>query len=235
MIDWHSHILPGIDDGSKNVDESILMLEHLSRQGITTVIATPHFYADNNSVEDFLELRAKSLKRLSERMNNDYPQILLGAEVCYYPGIAKLADLKKLCIEGTDILLLEMPLSKWTEYTVNEVIELSNSGDFTVVLAHIERYIKFQSKATLKKLHDNEILMQMNASFVNSFRTRKKAFGFIRNGVVRFLGSDCHNMTTRPPRIGGAYNFIRKKIGDDFVSQMNEYGFSMLKEINILF
>ena len=93
MIDFHSHVLPGIDDGSSCVEESLDMLRIAKSQGVITMLATPHFYAQNNSVGHFLKDREKSLNKLkacTEYMKDDvYPDIKLGAEVCYFNGIGQ--------------------------------------------------------------------------------------------------------------------------------------------------
>ena len=99
MIDFHTHILPGVDDGSKNVEESLLMLDSMKNQGVKTVIATPHFYANDESVESFLSRRNEAFSSLKKSLA-DGPEIILGAEVRYYDGISRLEDLKKLRIEG---------------------------------------------------------------------------------------------------------------------------------------
>jgi len=111
MIDFHAHILPGIDDGSKSVDESMTMLDSMSKQGIKKVIATPHFFANYESVDSFIERRKTAFQFLEERPPNS-PEILLGAEVKYYDGISHLLDLKKLRIEGSRLLLFEMPFNR---------------------------------------------------------------------------------------------------------------------------
>ena len=93
MIDFHSHVLPGIDDGSSCEEESLDMLRIAKSQGVITMLATPHFYAQNNSVGHFLKDREKSfnkLKACTEYMKDDpYPAIKLGAEVCYFDGTGK--------------------------------------------------------------------------------------------------------------------------------------------------
>ena len=150
MIDFHSHILPAMDDGSKNEQESIAMLTELKNQGITRVIATPHFYANGESVSAFLSRRQKSFEKLN--LNSNFPQVVLGAEVRYYEGISRLADLTKLCINGTDLLLLEMPSAKWTDFVIKELISLASNGNITLVLAHIERYIFMQPKSVFVDL-----------------------------------------------------------------------------------
>ena len=82
MIDIHSHILPGIDDGSQSVEESHALLALLREQGVETVVATPHFYADRNDPENFLRRRKEALARL-DHGETEMPRILLGAEVAY--------------------------------------------------------------------------------------------------------------------------------------------------------
>lgn len=230
FIDWHSHLLPFIDDGSRDIKESLNLLEMLAEQGINKVVATPHFIADKISVEEFLIKREKSFNQLKAVVAEGMPQILLGAEVEYYPGICRLAGLKKLCIEKSGILLLEMPISPWTEYTVKELTEIAATKNITLVLAHIERYLKLQSPKILERLMQSGVLMQVNANFFTNIRTKRKALALLKKGNIQLLGSDCHNITSRPPTIGKAYEIIKNKFGEDFVCQMNEYGNSLLVE-----
>ena len=229
MIDWHSHIRPGIDDGSQNEEESLSMLRSLGDQGVECVIATPHFYANDESVEEFLARRNESISRLQKKMNGDCPRVVCGAEVRYYPGIGKMSELDKLKIGSTDLILLEMPMNKWTEYTLRELVELSSSGKLTVIMAHIERYLSFQDRSVWRRLNESGLLMQVNASFVYGCKTKRKALKLIGDGKIQFIGSDCHNMTTRSPQIGKAYDLIKKKYGEEYVAQMNEYGYQILE------
>lgn len=228
MIDWHSHILPAMDDGSKDVAESISMLGMQTSQGVGTVIATPHFYANDETVASFIERRAKAFEALKEQLGENGPHILLGAEVRYYQGISRLEGLKDLTIEGSKLLLLEMPMSVWTETMVRELVELSGKNSVRIVLAHVERYIKLQKNAVWNRLLESGIMMQVNASFFTSLASRRKAITLLQDGVVQFLGSDCHNLTTRPPVLGQAAEVIRKKLGNGFLDQMQEYGYSLL-------
>ncbi len=229
MIDFHSHILPGIDDGSRNVEESVSLLKMLAEQGITTAVATPHFYAERQSLESFIQRRDKAYERISESIEDGFPNIILGAEVRYYTGISQLEDLHRLCIENTNLLLLEMPMIKWTEYTVGELTELSSRGDMTIVLAHVERCIGMQSSREINELHNSGVLMQCNADYFLSFSTKRKAISMLRRGEISFLGSDCHNLTSRPPRIGEAYRIIGKKLGTDFLKEFDDYGKKVLE------
>ena len=111
MIDVHCHVLPGIDDGSRSVEMSIDMLHEMKKQGIDKVIATPHFYPMSNSPERFLTNRQRAYEQLMEAVDEDCPVIVLGAEVMYFEGISRFDGLRDFRAEGTEILLLEMPLS----------------------------------------------------------------------------------------------------------------------------
>lgn len=223
MTDFHSHILPKIDDGSRSTEESILMLKALRQQGVDRVVATPHFYANDESVSEFLARRQASYIELMISLPPDMPEIIQGAEVKFYDGISRLQELKSLCIQGTKLLLLEMPFTKWTEYTIRELIDISSDGKVTLVLAHIERYMKFQKPDVFYRLLDSGILMQINASFINDFFTGRKAIGLLKKGAVHFLGSDCHNMNDRAPDIGRAFRTIEKKLGKEFNSSFDDY------------
>jgi protein-tyrosine phosphatase len=229
MIDWHSHVLPKMDDGSKSVEESLSMLDVMSAQGVTTVIATPHFYANEDSVDSFLRRRKASYEMLSQRLNLSHPKLHCGAEVAYYPGISKLESLKSLAIENTNVLLLEMPFSKWTEYTVKELIELSGTSGLRIVLAHIDRYIDLQGINVFSELCYNGIYMQVNSIYFKGFFNKRKALNLLDAGLIHFIGSDCHNMTSRPPNLILAYDLIRRKFGSEYVIQMNEFGNKILE------
>lgn len=232
MIDWHSHILPEMDDGSHDAAESISLINMQVSQGIDTVIATPHFYANDEAVDAFLDRRKKSFELLKAELLADSPKILLGAEVRYYQGISRMADLKALRIEGSKLLLLEMPISSWTEYMVRELVEMSGRSSIRIVLAHIDRYLNLQKQSVWERMQESGILMQANAGFFVSLASRRKALSLLKEGNIHLVGSDCHNTKSRPPQIGKAFEIIQKKLGEEYIHQMNEYGHSLLAEIS---
>ena len=231
MIDWHSHVLPQIDDGSRSLEESAELLTMLSAQGVNTVIATPHFYPNDESVSKFLERRALAYEKLASILNDGMPKVILGAEVSYYSGISHNEELSKLCIEGTRLLLLEMPFAKWTDHTIREIIEIASRGDVTVVLAPIERYFDIQSEKIFASLQEYGVIMQVNSSFFNRNTTKRKALKLLANGKIQLIGSDTHNVSTRPPTLSDAYNTIEKKFGKDFIYEINGYGRFLLDKI----
>ena len=226
MIDWHGHVLPEIDDGSRNVQDSLAMLEKQKDQGVEVSLATPHFYANDESVENFLRRRAEAYEKLKKALPENSPKIVLGAEVRYYPGISRLEGLKSLRIEGTKLLLMEMPVEVWSESAIRELIQLAGKGSYRIILAHIERYYKLQKRSVWESLNQSGILSQSNASFFASFATKHKALSLLREGLVQLIGSDCHYF--RSIQLSEAYGYIQKKLGEDFFNEMNEYGYSLL-------
>ncbi len=232
MIDWHSHILPKVDDGSKSVSESLEMLKIMSSQGVDKVVATPHFFANDESVDSFLERRSNSYLELEKALEDskDFfeglkaPEIIMGAEVKYYNGISRLADLNKLAFQNRKLIMIEMSMSRWTEYTVKEIVELSQNHRLTVIIAHVERYASFQRVETMERLYESGVLMQVNSSFFTNFSTKRKAVKMLEKGDIHLIGSDCHNLTSRPPTLKDAFEYIEKKLGENFIRQFNRYG-----------
>ena len=141
-----------------------------------------------------MDRREKAKLRLQEVLPEAMPQIRLGAEVRYYEGISRLEDLSKLRIENSKLLLLEMPLMRWNESILRELCELSSRSRVKVVLAHIERYLSMQDSRSIERLCEGGILFQVNASFFQSFRTRRRAFSLLKKGRVHFVASDCHGI-----------------------------------------
>jgi len=203
MTDIHCHVLPQMDDGSRSPGESLAMLQTMALQGVDCVAATPHFYADENSLEEFLDRRAASVEKLSGMYWPGLPALKLGAEVYYFEGISRCEGLDALKIEDTGLLLLEMPFCRWSRRVLQEVRELQTSRP-TVLLAHIERYLSWQDPETWNVLADWGVLNQCNASFFLRWQTRRRAIRMLREGKIHLLGSDSHNMDTRPPQLKAA-------------------------------
>lgn len=200
MIDLHTHILPGMDDGSKTVRESIQLLRMERQQGVNLVVLTPHYYSSQNSPEAFLRRRQRSWQALSGALEEGTPKLLLGAEVQYFESIGNLDNIQDLCIGGTRLLLLEMPFRRWDERTIQTVLSLNGTNGIQIVLAHVERYLSYPGNpAALDLLRRNGILSQMNVSCFDGWFRRRKATAMVREGKVHMFGSDCHNLSGRKP------------------------------------
>ena len=214
FADIHTHILPGMDDGASTVEESLMMLSELFRQGVTTVAATPHFYADRESPKDFFERRQEAFSRLEGKLNGDLT-VLPGAEVRYYQGISGTTELPELTIGDTNLLLLEMPFGEWTPSVVNEVYSLQRDRKLQVVIAHIDRYFSRNNLKYTEGMRSFGIMFQLNADVFFDRKRKSTALKMLESKAVDFIASDCHNMTSRPPMLTEAYTVMEKKLGSD--------------------
>ena len=217
MIDVHSHILPQIDDGSQSMEETLGMLEQLKQQGVTKVVATPHFYAHKDNLDAFLACRAQSVAKLPQRA--DLPQVIVGAEVAYFSGIGQSLEMKKLQIGDTGLLLIEMPFTNWTACMVQDICAVSDQLGLQPVLAHVNRY-RGQMNRFADILLEQGVLFQCNAEALFSFFSRRWTLKQFTRGSIHFLGSDCHNLATRPPMLADAVKIIKEELGEDVLQSI---------------
>lgn len=214
MLDFHSHILPGIDDGSSSVEQSVAMLREEARQGIGCVIATPHFYPRKEDVDSFLKRRNAAWTALREAMaqQEGLPELLVGTEVFYYTGMGDSPDLRKLAIEGTNCILIEMPDGDWAPRMYRELEKISLQQGLIPVIAHIDRYIRpWRTKGIPQRLGALPVLVQANGSFFLNKKTRPLALRLLNKGQIHLLGSDAHNMENRAPNLGA----VRSVLGEE--------------------
>ena len=218
--DFHSHILPEMDDGASSSDISVAMLMSLKQQNMDFVCLTPHYSYHRESIDLFLARRAESYHKLMEALQQKgledaVPQIKFAAEVRVETSLMEEPDLHKLCYTGTCALLLELPFNK-LENRIYETIEnIALKYHIIPVIAHFERYKEFYDREDRERILSLPyVIIQINAETVQSFSERKFVFSLISQGVPVILGSDAHNMTSRPPDIEKAYNKIDAKIKD---------------------
>jgi protein-tyrosine phosphatase len=218
IYDFHSHVLPGVDDGSASLDESIGLLRMEAEQGIGHVVATPHFYPRYDSPEKFLARRREAELRLREEMekHTGLPRLTMGAEVYFFPGISESDVLSELTIGKNGYILIEMPQPPWSERAWRELAEISYRQGLTPILAHIDRYIgPLRTYGIPQRLQELPVLVQANAEFFRGPLSGKMAMGMLRRDQIHLLGSDCHNLTTRKPDLDQAIRKIRAALGEE--------------------
>lgn len=234
FLDFHSHVLPAIDDGSRDVETSLEMLKILWSQGVKRVIATPHFDATRLSPNEFLQKRDESEQILRKAMDESgdkdrMPELLTGAEVFYFQGISSSEAMKELCVSNTSLLLLEMPFCPWSRSEVEEVLTIREKLNVIPVLAHLDRYFPFQKKAVLNEMLSGDVLVQINADAFLNGKTARKAFKLMDSGRIDFLGSDCHNLSSRGPNFDKAVEVISKKKRSASLSDIYKSGNEFFK------
>lgn len=232
-VDLHSHVLPEMDDGCKNCEESGIVLAQSLEQGIQGIAATPHYYPIE-TVEQFLKRRQQSYESLLKyikKNNLRTPRICLGAEVAYRTGISHEPSLKKLCYGSSEYLLFELPFQKWKPSVLQEIYVIRNTRGIIPVIAHVERYMKFQDRKTLSELFDMDIVIQMNAEYLlHGWLERRKAFRMIRNKKIQILSSDCHNIEKRPPNLESGIQQLQKAGLDDHIEELRLEGIEIFQK-----
>ncbi len=307
MTDFHTHILPGIDDGSQNLEETRRLLAQEMQQGVDCILATPHFYAGRDTEEHFFKKRERALAAVRETLAADedigwemahpsspcsagtlrdaerkasadadlkpthktrsrvlhtkeetvqagglpgrlepaggghlpepettessgaekktIPEIRAAAEVYYFPHMGEADILPRLCMEGGNLLLLEMPFVQWTESMYRDVERILRKQKLTVMLAHVERYWEFQrDKGVWNAVFDLPVYPQINAGSLLRFRSRGFVLKFLKAGHKVLLGSDCHHSEYRPVNLVAGREVIRKKLGEGTLKEMDLLG-----------
>lgn len=235
MVDFHSHILPEMDDGADSVETSLAMLRESSRQGVDLICATPHFYADEEDPKSFLQRRSEAYSRLREAMGDGkgYPDILLGAEVLYFPGISVAEEMRELCLEGTFFLLVEPPMLPWSEAMLDEIEACVSSLRCIPVIAHIDRYMRLlNAPELLNRVAGRKMLIQANAAFFLHRQSRAAALDSLRDGRIHFLGTDCHDLFDRPPNLEAALDVIRKSGAEKDFERFNARVMQAIKQVS---
>lgn len=226
LMDFHSHILPEIDDGSASVEESIEMLRIARDQGIRHMVATPHFYANHHDPIHFLEKRkcAEELLRREMEKYSGLPQITVGAEVFFFHGMSESDLLPQLTIGGKRCMLIEMPQGHWSDEMLREVADIWEKRDILPILAHIDRYITpWRAQKLIRKVSQLPVYVQANAEFFLDRATAPLALRMLRADQIQLLGSDCHNLRSRRPNLGEAVEVIGRKLGPDVLETVRGY------------
>jgi protein-tyrosine phosphatase len=200
MIDFHNHLIPAVDDGAANLDESRSGLATMLDQGATTIIATPHFRGsmaararDRNA---YLGVVDKAWDQLSELADRDFPKVRLGrgAEVMLDVPSPDLSD-PRLRLDGTSFVLCEFPFMRIPPHSIRAIGGLAESGIHPII-AHPERYSNMAGNfALLDDWKSAGAFFQINCgSLTGQYGAAAKRIGWdlVRRGVADYLSSDYH-------------------------------------------
>lgn len=224
MIDFHTHILPGIDDGANDISTSLKMLEMLYNDGVEGVVATPHFDAEKDDLNEFLSKRNMAYNLILEEAKNrniQIPNIYLGAEVRIVPHLSEVCDLSKLCIASSNYILLEMPFNNRSMWIFDEIYSITIYKKLIPVMAHIDRYIRAKDDFSFyTNLFDMNVCFQVNQDCYFSILSRRKAKKLASYDAIQFIGTDCHNITDRKPDFAKCVKLMKKCHGVEFLDKV---------------
>ena len=224
IIDVHSHILPGIDDGAQDWDTSMQMLVQSSKEGVQKVVATPHYYPwrANAPVDTIRLLCQEAMERLRADYDIDM-DIYPGQEVLY--GMGVLEDLKAgkiLTLADSRYVLVEFMPDETFSVLYHAVRELMSAG-YIPVLAHVERYDCLQQMDNFHSLKAGGALFQMNASAVSGgILSRKSRWSkkILKAGLIDYIASDMHNLTSRGPCTKEKIELIQKVLESEYLEKL---------------
>lgn len=220
MIDFHTHILPGIDDGSRSYEESKKMLLEAKNAGVDKIISTSHYALDCYEIPEY-----KRLELINELNDEeDLPKITLGSEIFItYNVIDLLKEYKASTINGTQYILLELPLKSYFP-NLKDTINKLKENNYKIIIAHPERYSCVQKNFNfLYELQELGILFQSNYGSILGIYGMKAKFvmkKMLKKQLVSFLGSDVHRENTIYPKLNKAIEKISKIVNEEYLENL---------------
>lgn len=213
FIDFHAHFLHGIDDGAYDLITGISMLTESRRQGVEYVLATPHFHHDDTDISRACSVRDAAVDEVENYASEhslDIPGIITGFEVDFYSGLKSEPDIGKLCIAGTNLLLVEMPYVPWKQNDIEALFELTLVG-IKPVIAHIDRYFRHFGDSVFS-IFELDAVFQLNCKVMETISGRNFVKKIVKSGRTCVMGTDMHNTDTRCCNIAKAHNSALKKL-----------------------
>ena len=219
-IDIHSHILPGMDDGSRSMGQTLRMLETAVSEGITTMIATPHNMPGKGCPPgSVVRGKVEELRRTVEQEGIPL-EIVAGTEYYYREEVLDiLEDGDGVTLGDSDCVLVEFEPMAERNYIRNALRNILGLG-YTPVIAHVERYAKLmEDSSVLYDMRKNGILVQVNAMSVtgdNGRQAKKDVRNLLKKGLVDFVATDAHSDGRRAPFMKKCADVLYKKYGAEY-------------------
>lgn len=227
MIDMHTHILPGVDDGASDMEESICIIETAINEGIDTIVLTPHIRDDLDWKNiDKINKTYLSLKKecLARSLNI---HLVLGAEILLIPTlIDRLKENPSVCFGKGELkyVLVEFPFYQFPLYTEDVLFKMLTEN-YIPIIAHPERYLYLNNKfKNIKKWAENGVVFQINTGSLNGqygIRVKRFAKKLLKNGLVYFLGSDVHYIDKNLCSFNKAFKIASKITGEAQINVIN--------------
>lgn len=220
MIDFHSHILPNIDDGARNIEQTTKILKEAQEAGFSKIISTSHY------IEEYYESDENERKQLvqeaKQQINN--VDIYLGNEIFITDNMIQLIKEKKAStINDSKYVLFELPMNSKPMNT-KEIVYRLIENDYIPVIAHPERYTYVQNNPEyVKELFDMGALFQSNyGSIIGMYGTKAKKTikKLLKENLIQFLGSDVHYENQIYPKIPKAIKKLRKILSEEELEEL---------------
>lgn len=225
IYDIHCHILPGADDGSKSMDESIEMLKMQYADGVRAIILTPHYRKNMfETPEEVIVQKFGSLQQIAaEKLSTDL-KLYLGCELHTSMDMLELFHLRKhLTLAGSSFVLTEFSNSDSESYVKERCYQLLSNG-YHPILAHIERYAcTYKNLDFVDELRQMGMRMQVNAGSITGSEGRsvkRYCRKLMKRDLLDFVGSDSHGTRKRPPEMGACAAAMEKQMGSSYAKHI---------------
>lgn len=215
MIDIHAHILPGLDDGAADLEESIRMIRLAEEQGIHKIIATPHFSYHFPNASGKVRRTCEQLRQRLEETTDSQVELYCGQEILYCGDtLRQIREGEALSMAGSRYFLMEfLPFDSYAKIQ-GAVRSVSMLGK-TVILAHVERYECLRKEGCVQELLQEGARLQMNYRPVGQKwynETSRWCRKMLREENIHFLGTDMHNLGGRSPELLPALRWMRRHL-----------------------
>ena len=224
VIDFHSHILPALDHGCEKIEECREQLKLMKDSGTDIAVATSHFYPHMHDIEVFANKVDRAIEKMQASGLVDAPELRVGAEVLLCKGMDGMENLNRLCIRGTNLLLIELPTSSISHKHVDTVENLMLKG-YRVLLAHIDRYLDAYPDE-IESLLSAGAVAQINAYSLASRSMRKQILHYLETtDKICAIGSDLHGADSSNYK-----KFVKaQKILDDYYPEIMQRASALLE------
>ncbi len=232
MIDFHSHILPNIDDGSRSMEESINLIREATEAGFAGIISTSHYLQDYYECDEqerrkLLEDIDDEASKLSNNIGMQMPKLYLGSEIYITTDMINLLEEKKAStINNTKYVLFELPMNSRPLFVKDVVYKLIEDG-YRPIIAHPERYSYVKEDiGFVKELKDMGALFQSNyGSIIGMYgnSAKKTVKKLLKENLISFLGSDVHKTGQIYPKIPKILKKLNRWIPSDMVQNLTTF------------
>lgn len=230
FTDYHNHLLPQMDDGSRGFMMSREMLGMLKSQGIERVVATPHYYCHKESVSAFLQRRSQAISKLAPALKEHSLTVSHGAEVYLHKELCDEPALGRLAIRGSRLILLELPYAPYRDWMPAQIAKIAKVHALTPMIAHLDRYTSwYHPKQIDRVLAMPNVVIQINNSALLEEDTLDFALRLIQSGHNVVFGSDTHNLDRRAPNFDAALPILQERLSKDAFTALIEYNRTLIE------
>lgn len=224
IVDMHCHILPGVDDGSRSMVETLKMLKIASSEGITEMIVTPHYKEGHkNASPEEIETAIQNVTQTAQTLHLNislYP----GNEIYYFQGVEELLEEGKVCsMNNSGYVLVEFSPMETYPVIRNAMDSLASYG-YTPILAHVERYdCLLNNMHNVERLKRMNVRIQVNASAVvgdDGYKVKQFTSKLLKSQIVDYVSTDAHRSEERTPSIQRCAAMLRRRYDADYVDKI---------------